>query len=46
LGLSIASDIVFAHNGNLEVQSTPGKGSTFKIHLPLNSDFPSISSPE
>ena len=36
LGLSLAYDIVKAHGGNLEVQSTEGDGSAFIIKLPLN----------
>jgi len=34
LGLSIARDLVDAHNGQLEVQSQPGVGSQFTIWLP------------
>ena len=36
LGLSIARDLVQAHNGTLTLQSTPGQGSRFTIHLPLD----------
>ena len=35
LGLYIANDIVQRHNGNLTVASEEGKGSTFTISLPL-----------
>ena len=36
LGLSIVHHIAQAHRGRVTVQSEPGSGSTFSIHLPLS----------
>jgi signal transduction histidine kinase len=35
LGLATSQQIIFEHNGLLQVESQPGKGSTFSILLPL-----------
>ena len=35
MGLYISTEIINAHNGNIKVQSEPGKGSTFYFELPL-----------
>jgi len=37
LGLSLSYDIVKAHGGELKVESTVGSGTSFFIHLPMNS---------
>ncbi|MBI5267761.1 MAG: PAS domain-containing protein [candidate division Zixibacteria bacterium] len=34
LGLAIVKHIALAHGGSVSVESTPGAGSTFRIHVP------------
>ena len=43
LGLAICHSIIKKHNGNITVQSQPGKGSKFNIYLPA-SDHSTIES--
>ena len=38
LGLHIVKSIVDAHGGRVEVETTPGEGSRFAIHVPVVSD--------
>lgn len=38
LGLSTVLGIVRSHGGFVQVQSAPGKGTTFKVHLPAHVD--------
>lgn len=35
LGLSVARRIIEAHHGYIDLDSAPGVGSTFRVHLPL-----------
>jgi signal transduction histidine kinase len=35
LGLSIVKHIVNAHGGRVSVVSVPGRGSTFRVSLPV-----------
>lgn len=36
LGLAIVSKIIDQHGGKMTVESVPGKGSDFRVYLPLN----------
>jgi signal transduction histidine kinase len=38
LGLAIVQSVVSDHNGRVSVNSSPGRGTTFRIELPVNSD--------
>ncbi len=38
IGLHVAREIVRLHGGELSVESAPGSGSTFSIHLPVKTD--------
>lgn len=40
LGLSIVKNIILAHGGTVSVESTPGQGATFHLHLPVSATPP------
>lgn len=43
LGLSVTHGIVTGHDGFLEVESSPGQGSTFSLYLPIAAEEPTTS---
>jgi signal transduction histidine kinase len=40
LGLSLSYGIVQKHHGRLEVRSEPGRGSCFRVTVPINQPVP------
>jgi signal transduction histidine kinase len=46
LGLFVVRRIVDAHRGTIEVQSTPGQGSLFRVRLPAGLPASSAARPE
>ena len=38
MGLALVHKIILSHGGNIEVDSTTGKGTTFRIYLPYGNN--------
>jgi signal transduction histidine kinase len=45
LGLSLTRNFVELHHGKIEVQSQPGRGSTFTLYLPVDYDDTTTAAP-
>ncbi|WP_111307897.1 hybrid sensor histidine kinase/response regulator transcription factor [Confluentibacter sediminis] len=39
IGLSLVKSLVELHKGSIKVESTPNKGSVFKVEIPINRNF-------
>ncbi len=46
LGLAIVYRIVSSHGGWIDVETTPGRGTTFRVFLPRSSPPPDLPTPE
>jgi two-component system sensor histidine kinase KdpD len=46
MGLSITRALMAAHGGAIDVQSTPGRGTTFRLWLPLVEKSPNLVAEE
>jgi two-component system OmpR family sensor kinase len=44
LGLAIAASLAAAHGGELTVDTKPGHGAAFHLHLPLAETFQALAS--
>jgi signal transduction histidine kinase/CheY-like chemotaxis protein/predicted negative regulator of RcsB-dependent stress response len=43
MGMAVSFGIIRRHNGSIDVESEPGRGTTFRISLPINKDSQAIT---